>query len=137
MKNLQNVLLTTIGPWMVQFLVETTSSDDILREIRTIHIWRTLLNFNRWIRKPIPVPLIGRLMIAKIIPTIKSLPLSDNTLVQPLEELCAETLAILLEEFYRCTDEDRLLHLDVVVATYVSFCQSPQSNGRCIVQCLL
>lgn len=124
-------LLTAMVPKLSVLVSNDTPIDATLySQSRTLDAWCDLLSFGRWLHLCESVPLFGKRLVRKIVPVISAHPaaIGINT---KLPEFCAGNLAILLEEWHLCPESDRLAHLDIVVATYVSFGQIPGSSGRC------
>jgi hypothetical protein len=75
----------------------------------------------------------GRGLAMRIIRFQRSCP-NANHIDPHFEDICAAALAILLEELHIYSDNDRSLHLEVVVATYVSLYQICGLDGEQRVQ---
>lgn len=78
-------------------------------------------------------PRFGRLLLVKILSSHSS-PIvtpQNDTHIQ-LEDVCAATLAILLEELHCCLDLERLPQLEASVAAYISLSRVNGWHGRAL-----
>lgn len=131
MNGLHQDLLAAIVPKLSMLISNGTSMDTTLySQSRVLQAWCDLLSFSRWLRLDGPIPLFGKRLVMKIVPETNAWSVATDVDPQ-LPDFCAGTLATLLEEFHLCSQPDRLAHLDVAVATYMSFCRIPGSNGEC------
>jgi hypothetical protein len=129
MKSLYEALFTAIGPRMLVLVSEDSSIIDMFGQSEVLRVWCDVLSFGRWLQTEDSAPHFGRRLVAKIVSA--NHPLMASSVIDPQsEKLCSRTLAILLDEFHQCPESSRLSHLDVVVATYLSFCRIIEPSGK-------
>jgi hypothetical protein len=105
---------------------DDNSINDVLDQSIALRVWCNMLSVGRWLQTEDSAPPFGKRLVAKIISENPPSHVVDHQ----LEEFCSGSLAILLDEFHRCAQSSRLSHLDVVIATYVSFCRISEFNGK-------
>jgi hypothetical protein len=127
MTTLHDVLFATIGPQMSILVSADTSITHMIDQSEVLHVWCNLLSFGRWLRKEGSRPPFGKRLVTKIVSVSR---LFSASRVNPqLKKLCSGTLSILLEELSYIPESSRLQELDIVVATYVSFCRISEPSG--------
>lgn len=118
MADLQEKVLSASSSHIIAAIAEGAKPEDLSGQSHLLRVLCAALSLGRWLHKQASVMLIGRPLIMKILPALRSTPASSN---KTLQEVCVGALAILLEEFQYCLEDCRLSNLEFVVATYVSF----------------
>ena len=128
LQTLCEILFTVTASRMSLLVSENTSINDALAKGNALLVWCKVLSFRRWLHMEDPIPLFGKPLVAKILSANDPFP--SPSAVHQSEDVCSGTLAILLDEFQYCAISRRSSHLDVVVATYLSFCRIFEFNGE-------
>lgn len=129
MKVLHKDLLAAIAPRINSISENAPAGAILYAHSFTLRAWCNILSFGRWLHLDSFAPLLGKLLMTKIVSMVNT-PSASADIELQLAELCTGTLAILLEECHLCSQRDRLPHLDLVVAAYVSFCRIRRFSGE-------
>lgn len=77
---------------------------------------------------------MGHTMASKLVLALRSV---HGKCGKHLELSCVSTFSVLLEELSYRTDNQRTVHLDVVIAVYVAFAESLEAETRSLLDILI
>ncbi|EMD41711.1 hypothetical protein CERSUDRAFT_128752 [Gelatoporia subvermispora B] len=127
-EELRNTLLRLheqIRTTTLPFMLRLASNDDVKSSDQEnddmLNIWSHVLAFRRWLRLDLSdSPVFGGKLIGRLI--------SDADVLHQRSALYVHVLAVLLQETHLSAPTNRNLHLDCVVAAYVTFSRKCDAN---------